>query len=179
MNLVHEFKSSLHNGRVVEDTLDRELEESWQVLRVSRSDERRRGIDRRITWKDSSDWGAVRYTLEIKADFKTIETNNVFFEVESSQVDGSPGWCLKSEAQILAYVTVFCCDGQLSEASDVFWLNMKDVKDYVRAKRRRYPVGMAVNEGYETRGILVPLSHVRSQLADALFTIDVPRPLLR
>ncbi len=95
--------------------------------------------------------------LEYKTCDKAESTGNAFVEVLSANysMDGvdpraTPGWARKSRADVLVYL--------LWQPKIVMIASMPLVRVQLFSWALRYPLGWAMNEGYRTRGILVPLN---------------------
>ena len=98
MAKIHNFQSSLSFGKQIESQLDEIFSRWYQIKEVSLEDERKLGIDRIFTRKDGS-----KLRIEYKADRQTINTSNIFIELE---VSGKPGWTKKTVADVVVYAIV-------------------------------------------------------------------------
>lgn len=95
--------------------------------------------------------------LEYKTCDKAESTGNAFVEVLSANYsmtgvdpNATPGWARKSRADFLVYL--------LWQPKIVMIASMPLIRVQLFSWALQFPMGWAMNEGYRTRGILVPLN---------------------
>jgi len=162
----YEFQEQLNNGKAEEETLDRYFSNRYKISKVSLDEERARGIDRRYASKQDN----VTYTVEYKADWTATSTGNAFIETISNDENNTPGWCLKSEAQLLMYY--------LPDDKIVYIVDMLKMKGKLRKWRKIYPKKMIPNKvngrvAYRTHGYCVPLKEIESVCSSKINIDDI------
>jgi N6-adenosine-specific RNA methylase IME4 len=126
-----------------EPVLDRALRDHYAHLeRVSLADEFR-GYDRYVV-----DDSGQRVGLEYKVDEKWRQTGKIFVEVVSNSTTGRLGWLHTCSARWLLYFLT---------PHTVLVFFMTHLRAVGKEWERRYPIRPAVNDGYHTLGICVPL----------------------
>jgi len=155
--MIYNFGAQLVKGEAAERELDTHFSEWFAIRRATRA-EQRSGIDRVFTRKRDGKITRVEY----KADWKASQTGNAFVEIISVDTTNKLGWALSSNADRLAYY--------LPTDSLVYWFAMAGFKSLVDGWRRDYDQRAALNEGYKTIGILVPL-HELEEHADNVLNI--------
>jgi len=150
---IHQFEESLARARPAEKRLDQYLVDLGysDITSVSMDDERR-GIDR-IAVKAGD-----RITFEYKADFRAAKTGNAYIETVSNNVSNKPGWLFTCQADWILYYIV-------APEPYVMWLKPKVLQQALDGWRELYKTSSAINPGYASYGVLVPLDVVK-QIAD-------------
>lgn len=145
----HNWETTLKAGEQGEAILDKYFEQWYWIVSVD-SKGQRSGIDRIFTCKAT---GRV-YTVEYKTDMRAAETGRAFIETVSVDNVEKPGWALTSRAQVLVYY--------VPPLLKAYLLSMFELKQRLPTWQKAYLMGTAKNEGYNTRGLLVPLTELES-----------------
>jgi hypothetical protein len=153
----YNFAKQLAKGKEVEDKLDLFFSPQFDRIEEVGMASERQGIDR-LFYKN----GKV-YTVEYKADFKSYGTGNCYAETvaygryndEGNFVVGKLGWMHTSMADYLIYVVM--------HPEDVDGLGMAYITEpqalrvWIDGWAERYRKVQVKNNGFQGRGILVPL----------------------
>jgi hypothetical protein len=142
----HDFRKSLKDGKQGEEELDRHFGRWYLIEEVPISDEKRYGIDRIFECKQRG----VSFGVEYKTDSEAAVTGNAFIEVVSDDTRGTPGWAKKSIAMELIYY--------IRPEGKIYIFQMHHIKRALSKWIARYPQRPALNKGYNTIGVLVPLN---------------------
>ena len=147
MAQTYEFATQLADGQAGEQRLDRHFGQWFHII-AANEDQQRRGIDR--IYLDLRD--GRRWTVEYKTDHTASHTGNAFVETVSVQTRTTrkPGWAATSAADWLVYF--------LPECACAYLIRMWDLRQELRRWAGLYPVRDVPNQGYVTRGLLVPLA---------------------
>jgi hypothetical protein len=141
----YDFQTQLRKGEAAERLLDQHFA-AWFDIEPASRDEQRRGIDRWFTGKRTGQ----RIAVEMKTDFHAARTGNAF--VETVSVDGAKqGWAFTSSAAWLLYY----CPGFGGE--QVYMVRFQSLRERLTQWVSRWPEKTVQNDGYFTRGVLVPL----------------------
>lgn len=168
--MVHEFAESYDKGKAGELVLDQHFGQWWDIAPVTLDEEKARGIDRRFTKRGNPGRG-TRLTVEYKTDFEVRRYKNLFLETVSVDTTGEPGWLLKSEAQALVYLMVNVSDSP--GCSDFLYLDLKSLKHRaLQDDWQQFPIRNSQNDGYQTKGIAVPLSVVLAEYGSLRSTVQ-------
>ncbi len=146
--MVYRFDEQLKQGQQREAELDNFFRR-WFVVTSATPAQQRDGIDRVFTDKRTG----VRCSVEYKADERAGETGNAFIETVSVDRQGKLGWALRSLAQVLVYYVP-------GKPAAIYMLTMVRLRGQMERWGREYPAAEAQNEGYKTRGVLVPLAEL-------------------
>lgn len=141
---MYRFDVQLRKGEGAERQLDEYFGEYCLVEPASLA-EQRAGVDRYFTDRQSGH----RFSVEYKADFLAHRTGNAFVETVSVDTAGKPGWSTTSHASYLLYFVV--------EDLLVYMIPMDRLRALLPGWARSYRKARAVNDGYTTHGVLVPL----------------------
>ena len=152
---VHDFARQKARGATGELFLDRVFVESYRIRRATER-EQRRGIDRVFTNRETGRETRVEY----KTDYRAAETHNAFVETVSVDSDGKQGWAYTSEADYLVYYVPG--DGL------VYVLALETLREQLPRWAEAYPHSVALNDGYNTHGVLVPLDEFEEHAAAVL-----------
>lgn len=147
MAKIHNFQSSLSFGKQIEAQLDEIFSCWYQIEEVSLEDERKLGIDRIFTRKDGS-----KLRIEYKADRQTINTSNIFIELE---VSGKPGWTKKTAADIVIYSVI----DKLNRVDSVLILSQEFIKSSL-PKWEQLPKKRIQNTNFYGIGVLVSIDSI-------------------
>ena len=170
----HQFAASLKRGQQAEDYLDKWFAPDYKVRKASGA-EQRRGIDRwfvRYNMEEPIPWVPVDY----KADFQSWETGNAYIEtvsVDDGRNPPKPGWAIAGQAKVLIYYT--------PQADVIYMVRMGTVRFHLKRWEKEYgPARPAMNEGYKTMGICVPLHEFETHAYEVINLADwqyaPPRP---
>lgn len=88
-------------------------------------------------------------TAQVKWDKMARRTGNVFVELLSDVRRQKPGWAVKCAAEHIFYL--------LPGLGHVFHIEVAELPTLVESWRHTYPVADAVNEGWVTRGLKIPV----------------------
>jgi hypothetical protein len=143
--VAYDFATQLSKGEAAERLLDAHFA-TWFAITPASADEQRRGMDRWWTGRKTGQ----RFAVEYKTDYRAAQTGNVFIETVS--VDGAkPGWAFTSQARWLIYFTPGFGGEQ------VYMVVLEDLRTKLREWRERWPEKTVQNQGYTSRGVIVPL----------------------
>lgn len=102
------------------------------------------------------------FSCQVKTDFRAHQTGNAFIETVSVSSTGAPGWALKCDAAYLFYI----CPGL-----GVIWtLKPTVIAARVPQWEARYQTKEARNDGYVTRGVVVPLDEFKLYAESTYFS---------
>jgi len=153
---VHGFKEKLEEGEKFEAILDSYFE-TWYDI-AAQKELQKLGIDRIFTSKSSQE----RYSVEYKSDSRAAKTENFFIETVSVDVAGKAGWALTSCAQLICFF--------IPPKNQVVIVEGYLIKKMLTQWKASYPTKKALNPGYASRGILVPVKEVEK--LGITFTIE-------
>jgi hypothetical protein len=108
-----DFDDCLQKGKAGEDVVVGQIEPWFEVTEVPMAIEHWCGFDRVIVSRRTG----LRLTVEIKTDFRCVETGHVFAETRFAD---RPGWAVTSLAQVLLL--------HLPDWSQILWVNMPALK---------------------------------------------------
>lgn len=143
--MTYNFESQLQKGETHEQTLDGYFSDRFTISPVS-MDEQRHGIDRTFVNRET---GAT-LKVEYKADSKAASTGNAFVETVSVDTTHKAGWAFTSQADFLVYF--------VPPDATAYVIRTPILKGKVVGWSEKYPERSIPNNGYNTIGILVPLS---------------------
>lgn len=146
MSQVYRFGTQQAMGAKGEQTLDEFFSQQYVVIEVS-PEEQRQGFDRLFYG-----FAEGNYRVEYKTDHVAAASGNAAVELASVERDGhviSPGWAYTSQADWLMYY--------LPERSQVYQIDMTDVRRYLPIWLQFYRQRTVPNPDYHTRVLLVPL----------------------
>lgn len=144
MSETYSFDAQLKKGEKYEKELDDYFGEWYYVYPVS-FDAQRSGIDRVFKHKTTD----VSISVEYKADERTVETGNIFVETVSVDTQNKKGWAYTSCSQMLFYY--------IPQEKTVLVISMLEIKNQLSGWIKRFKEKSVPNDGYNTKGILVPL----------------------
>lgn len=110
--------------------------------------EQRKGIDRHFVNRGTQ----ACLTVEYKTDAIANRTKRAFVETISVDARGKSGWAYSSQADWLIY---FVPGDEI-----VYIIRFTDLRRRLPAWAFTYPVREALNDGYKTYGLLVPLKEL-------------------
>ncbi len=142
----YRFDRQLARGAEGEAQLDDHFAQWFRILPVSLADQRR-GIDRVFV----DDKAGKVFSVEYKTDRRASQTGNAFIETVSqeSATRRVAGWAYTCQADYLVY---YC-----PEPDVIYVLRPAVLKSAAQTWAARYPLRDIPNDGYVTRGVLVPL----------------------
>ncbi len=157
--MIYDFDNKLKEGEGYEVLLDAYFEDKGYDVSPVTMGEQKRGIDRYWTCGDG-----IRWSVEYKADSTAGETGNMFLETVSVDTESSPGWVLKSTAQLLVYYIPPSRRGYVME--------MAPLKRLLRSRREDCEVQKVQNRHYRTHGIVVPIEEAVQGIHHCTFRIE-------
>ena len=140
----YDFQQQLAIGAQGEAFLDQFFAGRY-VITPATDAEQRLGIDRHFVNRATNN----AFTVEYKTDAIARKTHNAFIETISVDARGKSGWAYTSTAEFLAY---YVPGDEL-----IYVMRFADLRKRLADWALRYPVKSALNEGYKTTGLLVPL----------------------
>jgi hypothetical protein len=147
----------------VEDWLDRYFEDQgWRIERTTAHEERTLHLGDRRFHRD----GAC-YLVEYKSGLQTAQTGNVFLETISVDTAGIPGWVYTCQADYLLYAAILNHIILVFEPS-----RLRTEIENLKHMFREVQTGRGQNRGYNTHGVIVPLSYAEQHLASKILRID-------
>ena len=141
---IYNFDTKLKQGERFEAELDTFFSSDYDIQPATR-DQQRAGIDRVFTRRDSGNVCRVEY----KSDLTASRTGNAFVETVSVDAKNKPGWAYTSQADYLMYY--------LPKDRLIYIIAFDALRKRLPAWGR-YPSRPIPNEGYNTVGLLVPLT---------------------
>ena len=156
----HNFAAKLRQGEEIERLLDDFLDATY-VIRKATTEEQRQGIDRWLTPIDPDGTGET-ISIDYKADWLAVRTGHVFIETISVDRAGKSGWALSSQAQFIFYY--------LPQRRKLYMLSMAEIQAALPHWALIYQTRLAHNEGYESAGVLVPLSEI-ARIAEEIIEV--------
>jgi len=142
----YDFDVQLKKGEKGEAVLDKFFSRHYSIQYVSQ-EVQRIGIDRIFITKLNT-----YYTIEYKTDWTARKTGNAFIEIMSVDKTKKYGWAYTSGAQIIVYF--------IPINNDVYMLNPLKLKQKIPKWLDIYKKQEIPNNGYNTIGLLVPLSEI-------------------
>ncbi len=158
--MIYDFDDKLKEGEGYERLLDKHFANKGYDVSPVTMGEQKRGIDRYWTASDG-----MRWAVEYKADSTAHETGNMFLETVSVDTESSPGWLLKSFAQLLVYY--------IPPAEGGYILEMAPLKRLLRSRMEDddCEVKKVQNQEYLTHGIPVPIDDVVRDICHCEFVL--------
>lgn len=157
MNKPFNFQEQLAIGEKGEAFLDAHFSERYDITPATR-DEQRKGIDRHFVGKVSG----AHLKVEYKTDAMARKTHNAFVEVTSVDKAQKSGWAYTSQADYLVYY--------IPGDEMVYILRFTTLRQHMPSWAAKYPMRSALNEGYKTWGLLVPLVEFE-RIADHAYAV--------
>jgi len=158
----YKFREQLAKGEAHEKMLDKAFGKFYVVQKVS-MDLQRHGIDRVFVARKKP----FRWLVEYKSDSKAAETGNAFVETVSVDKDNKPGWLYSTCAQIIAYFIPPWGRVYIVEVTRLRAIFIEDEWPN-KCPERKIP-----NNGYNTVGLLVPLTELRQCCKTVLENVGV------
>lgn len=140
----YHFRQQLASGEAGEQLLDAFFERAYEITPAT-AGEQRQGIDRHFINRRTG----ARFTVEYKSDSAARHTHNAFVETVSVDTHGKSGWAYTSQADWLAY---YIPGDEL-----VYLIRFEQLRQRLPGWAARFPTRYALNDGYKTYGLLVPL----------------------
>lgn len=159
--MVHQFADKLREGMAHEATLDSVFRRMGYTVEPVGMDAQRKGVDRLMVSPGTR--RVVR--VEYKADSVASRTGNAFIETVSVDTANKPGWALSSQADWLLYY--------LPLDDLVYCIKLETLRQHLPRWQRQYRQVTAYNDGYQTRGIAVPLHELEEHAEQVLNLGDV------
>lgn len=149
-------------GKSVERILDKFFEtRGFQIEQTSVEQERQLHLGDRIFTKSGNS-----FFVEYKSGIQTYYTGNVFLETISVDSLEIPGWVYTCKADWILYATLL--NGKiLVFKPDVLRQKIEELKKKFRVVK----TSKGQNQGYDTHGVIVPLSYAEAHLAEKVITL--------
>jgi hypothetical protein len=141
----HSFAAQHELGKQAEQFLDRYFTRWYEIQAITLATERAEGYDRLFIRRHDQQ----PFRIEYKTDWVAAETGNAFIETISVYEERKAGWMYTSQADILIYY--------IPPKSEIHILKMPNLRLIFPSWKLRYKETFAMNEGYRTYGVLVPL----------------------
>lgn len=142
---MHDFNGCLKRGENGERFLDEFFSGKFDIYPANRR-QQRQGIDRVFVSKETGRTLLVEY----KTDYQAHRTGNSFLETVSVDTEGKKGWIYTAKADYLLYLVV--------KDLLVYVFKFEDLRRLFPVWLKKYRIGKAVNKGYDSHGLLVPLT---------------------
>lgn len=143
---VYDFKEQKKRGESSERYLDKYFSR-WYDIQPASPLEQRQGIDRFFARRP----GGQPTPVEYKTDYAAAKTGNAFLELISVDCRFVVGWAYSSCAEYLMY---------LVPEYAIYVIRFSQLRLHLAMWTRKYEMRTVRNEGYNARGILVPLAEV-------------------
>lgn len=156
MTVAYDFNEQKKSGAYGESYLD-DFFSRWYAITPASPMQQRQGIDRHFTRR-----GGESMTIEYKTDWSAARTGNAFIELISVDCRYVVGWAYSSCADYLLY---------LVPAAAIYVIKFAQLRLQLPFWTRRYELRTVQNEGYQARGILVPLADL-AELAQQVISIN-------
>lgn len=155
----YDFITQLKRGHEGEAFLDALFGEEFLIVEPRGA--QRSGYDRLFQPRDHS---RASFTVEYKTDQTAARTNNAFVETVSVDSAGKIGWALTSQADYLAYYIP-------DPLALVYMVPFGDLRARLERWQSEYPMRSVRNDGYLTKGLLVPLAEFE-EIAEAVIDVS-------
>lgn len=155
-------RPQFQQGKAVEAYLDAYFRwRGWAIYPMSDYDERTLHLgDRYFVDEDQV------LKVEYKSGIQTGYTGNLFLETVSVDARNIPGWVYTSQADYILYATL------LNDRILVFRpQRLRAVIEQLRERFREVATSHNQNDGYDSRGVLVPLAWAEEHLADKVIEL--------
>lgn len=146
MTTVYDFAEQKQRGESSERYLDKYFSR-WYEIQPATALEQRQGIDRHFTRRPNGQSTPVEY----KTDYAAANTGNAFLELISVDCRFVVGWAYSSCAEYLMY---------LVPEYAIYVIRFSQLRLRLPMWTRQYPLRSVRNDGYQARGILVPLAEL-------------------
>lgn len=141
----YDMQEQLSKGEAAELLLDNHFAARFLIQPATRA-QQRQGIDRIFTLRTTQ----KSYPIEYKTDWTAGRTGNAFIETISVDTMNVLGWVYTSQAEWLLYY--------VPTKKIIYIIRFASMRDRLDAWIDRYGPEKAIpNDGYFTRGIVVPL----------------------
>ncbi len=151
-------------GKQVEAFLDEFFEyRGWRIEKATYHQERILCLgDRRFIKPGYDLW------IEYKSGLQTAATGNVFLETISVDTLGKPGWVYTCQADAIFYAALL--NGKILIFKPQ---KLRDVIEVLKVQFREVPTKNNQNEGYNTHGVIVPLTYAETRLAEKIIEVEL------
>lgn len=146
---MHSFDEQLATAQKDEEWLDDYFSRWFEIEQVD-IEWQRRGVDRFFTARSDG----RRWSVEYKADHRTVETGNVFIETVSVDTKDILGWAYTSCAQKLVYYSPEMGRIMIAEMCAV---KRELVRKWFKSRELPIPNRGRNGNGYNTKGIPIPV----------------------
>lgn len=149
-------KIQFRNGKEVEKFLDIHFRgKGFEIRETTYHEERVLHLGDREFSKDGKS-----FFVEYKSGIQTFHTGNVFLETVSVDTNGKPGWVYTSKANFVLYACLL--NGKIL----VFLPEqLRDNLDSLKQQFKEKSTSQKQNNGYNSRGLIVPLFYAEKNLA--------------
>lgn len=152
-------KDQFKNGKHVEMWLDRFFaNRGWTIQQMSQHEERVLHIGDRYFERDGK-----RLKVEYKSGIQTFYTGNVFLETISVDTHQKQGWVFTCQADYLMYATLL--------NHKILVMRPEILRANIQRLKLHFPTvktGKGQNDGYNTHGVIVPLSYAEKNLTEQI-----------
>ena len=143
--MTYDMGQQLAKGEAAEDHLDHHFSDRFTITLATR-EQQRVGIDRLFEKPTTG----KTYTIEYKTDWTAGRTGNAFIETVSVDTMNVMGWVYTAQAEWLIYY--------IPGRQTIYIVRFSALREVIDAWIQQYGPEKAIpNEGYFTRGIIVPL----------------------
>lgn len=146
--VIHDFYKSRAVGKAGEAILDGYFARWYSIEVIPPDIELRIHADRVFIRPDGS-----QRLVEYKTEHMASRTGRLFIEVVANDVSGAPGWIYTSQADVLVWY--------FPETGEIMAAPLQAVRDALPGWRGRFSEARAANPGYNSVGLLVPVSELR------------------
>lgn len=141
----YDMQEQLSKGEAAELLLDNHFSDRFQIQPATRA-QQRQGIDRIFTLRATE----KSYLIEYKTDWTAGRTGNAFIETVSVDTMNVLGWVYTSQAEWLLYY--------IPTTKKIYIIRFTSLRDELDLWIDQFGPEKAIpNDGYFTRGIVVPL----------------------
>lgn len=144
--MAYQFHTQYEQGKRAEAFLDRYFSRWFIVAPIPVGREKAEGFDRIFTRRSNYE----QLKIEYKADWTAAVSGNAFLETVSVDSEHKAGWVYTSQADVLVYF--------VPPHGLIHMLSLTSLRALLPSWRLRFREVTAPNDGYNTRGLLVPLA---------------------
>jgi hypothetical protein len=155
-------KPQFRQGKEVEAFLDDFFRwRGWTVRQTTPHEERVLCLGDRHFERDGE-----AYLIEYKSGLQTAHTGNVFLETISVDTQNVPGWVYTCQADYIFYAALL--NGEILVFAPA---DLRARIDALRATFREVATCKHQNDGYNTHGVIVPLTYAERHLAKKVIKV--------
>jgi len=153
----YNFKEQLAIGAQGEAFLDSFFHADYQIA-PAHAFEQKQGIDRHFINRNNG----TQLRVEYKTDGIAQKTHNAFVETTSVDKNDKAGWAYTSTADYLIY---YVPGDEL-----IYVIRLTKLRKCLPTWATKYPLKSALNEGYRTWGLIIPLREFE-RIADRVYSV--------